>query len=405
MDIRPTLSMLSRQKIAALLVVFEIAISCAIICNAVFIISNRVAQIQLKSGVAEDELVYLATSSLLPDVNYDALRKQDLAALAAVPGVKAVSSINQIPYGSNVWGSGIRLQPNQTRPTVHATNYMDDGQLLPTFGLQLREGRGFKPDEYLENSAFAGGDADPVVPSVLLSHSLARSLFPDGNAVGSNIYVWGSKPTQVVGVIDDLLAPGEAGEFSSRFDSMVFPVRVSNGAYALRTSLEQREAVLKAAIAALNKADPNRIIEEQGTVSRMRDAFQHRDRSVIWLLLAVCVALLAVTAFGIVGLASFWVQQRTRQIGIRRALGATRKHILRNFQLENLLLSSAGIILGLILAYALNMFLMSRYELPRLPLMYLPVAAVLLLLLGQIAVLGPARRAAAVPPAVATRAA
>lgn len=405
MDIRPTLSMLSRQKIAALLVVFEIAISCAIICNAVFIISNRVAQIQLKSGVAEDELVYLATSSLLPDVNYDALRKQDLAALAAVPGVKAASSINQIPYGSNVWGSGIRLQPDQARPTVHATNYMDDGQLLPTFGLQLREGRAFKPDEYLENSAFVGGDADPVVPSVLLSHALANTLFPNGNAVGSNIYVWGNKPTQVVGVIDDLLAPGEAGEFSNRFDSMVFPVRVSNGAYALRTNPEQRESVLKAAIAALNKADPNRIIEEQGTVARMRDDFHHRDRSVIWLLLAVCIALLAVTAFGIVGLASFWVQQRTRQIGIRRALGATHVHILRAFQLENLLLSSAGIVVGLILAYALNMVLMSRYELPRLPLMYLPVAALLLLLLGQIAVLGPARRAASVPPAVATRAA
>lgn len=405
MHIRPILSMLSRHKVAALLVVFEIAISCAIICNAVFIISNRVSQIQLQSGVAEEELVYLATSSLLPDVNYDALRKQDIAALAAVPGVTAVSSINQIPYGNNVWGSGIRLQPDQTRPTVHATNYMDDGQLLPTFGLQLREGRTFKPDEYMENSAFNGGDADPVVPSVLLSHSLARALFPDGNAVGSNIYVWGNKPTQVVGVTDDLLAPGEAGEFSSRFDSMVFPIRVSNGAYALRTSPEQREAVLKAAIAALNKADPNRIIEEKATVSRMRENFHHRDRSVIWLLLAVCIALLAVTAFGIIGLASFWVQQRTRQIGIRRALGATRKHILRYFQVENLLLSGAGTVLGLVLAYALNMLLMSRYELPRLPLMYLPVAAVLLLLLGQIAVLGPARRAAAVPPAVATRAA
>ena len=135
MDIRPILSMLSRHKIAALLVIFEIAISCAIICNAVFIISNRIAQIQLHSGVAEDELVYLATSSLLPDVNYDALRKQDLAALAAVPGVKAASSINQIPYGDNVWGSGIRLQPDQSRPSVHASNYMDDGRLLPTFVL------------------------------------------------------------------------------------------------------------------------------------------------------------------------------------------------------------------------------------------------------------------------------
>ena len=405
MDIRPILSIMSRHKIAALLVVLEIAISCAIICNAVFIISNRIAQIQQRSGVAEDELVYLATSSLLPDVNYDALRKQDLAALAAIPAVKAASSINQIPYGSNVWGSGIRLQPDQTRPTVHASNYMDDGQLLPTFGLQLREGRSFNPEDYLENSAFAGGDADPIVPSVLLSHSLARTLFPDGNAVGSNIYVWGSKPTQVVGVIEDLLAPGESNEFSDRFDTMVFPIRVSNGAYALRTSPGQREAVLKAAVAALNKADPNRIIEEQGTLAQMRDNYHHRDRSVIWLLLAVCIALLAVTAFGIIGLASFWVQQRTRQIGIRRALGATRRHILRYFQLENLLLSSAGIVLGLVLAYALNLLLMAQYELPRLPLMYLPIAAVLLLLLGQIAVLGPARRAASVPPAVATRAA
>ena len=225
LDIRPILSMLSRHKIAALLVIFEIAISCAIICNAVFIISNRIAQIQLHSGVAEDELVYLATSSLLPDVNYDALRKQDLAALAAVPGVKAVSSINQIPYGDNVWGSGISLQPDQSRPSVHASNYMDDGQLLPTFGLQLREGRGFKPDEYLENSAFAAGDGAPLVPSVLLSQSLATFLFPDGNALGRNIYVWGSKPTQVVGVIEDLLAPGEAAEFGNRFNSMVFPIR------------------------------------------------------------------------------------------------------------------------------------------------------------------------------------
>jgi len=116
----------------------------------------------------------------------------------------------------------------------------------------------------------------------------------------------------------------------------------------------------------------------------------------------VSAALLAVTAFGIMGLASFWVQQRTRQIGIRRALGATRTHILRHFQLENLLLSCAGVVLGLLLAYALNMLLMARYELPRLPLGYLPVAAVLLLLLGQLAVLGPARRGGGGAPPPAT---
>jgi putative ABC transport system permease protein len=115
--------------------------------------------------------------------------------------------------------------------------------------------------------------------------------------------------------------------------------------------------------------------------------------------------LLIVTALGIVGLASFWVQQRTKQIGIRRALGATRGQILRYFQTENFLLASTGIVLGMLLAYAINQWLMGKYELPRLPLYYLPFGAVTLWLLGQIAVFAPARRAAAVPPAVATRSA
>ena len=121
------------------------------------------------------------------------------------------------------------------------------------------------------------------------------------------------------------------------------------------------------------------------------------------LLVAVCVALLVVTALGIVGLASFWVQQRSRMIGIRRALGATRGQILRYFQAENLLLTSLGIGLGMALAYAINLALMAHYELPRLPLVYLPIGALALWALGQLAVLGPALRAAALPPVVVMR--
>jgi putative ABC transport system permease protein len=121
------------------------------------------------------------------------------------------------------------------------------------------------------------------------------------------------------------------------------------------------------------------------------------------LLDGVIVALLLVTALGIVGLASFWVAQRRKQIGVRRALGATRTDILRYFQTENFLIVSFGIALGMVLAFGLNLVLMSRYELPRLPLWYLPVGALVLWGLGQLAVLAPALRAAAVPPVVATR--
>ena len=121
------------------------------------------------------------------------------------------------------------------------------------------------------------------------------------------------------------------------------------------------------------------------------------------MLVGVIAALLLVTALGIIGLASFWVQQRRRQIGIRRALGATRGDILRYFQTENFLIVTGGIVLGMALAFGLNLMLMKLYELPRLPLYYLPIGALVLWGLGQLAVLAPALRAAAVPPVVATR--
>jgi putative ABC transport system permease protein len=97
------------------------------------------------------------------------------------------------------------------------------------------------------------------------------------------------------------------------------------------------------------------------------------------------------------------VQQRRKQIGIRRAIGATRSDILRYFQAENFLIVTGGIVIGMVLTFFLNVMLMKFYELPRLPLYYLPVGATVLWALGQLAVLGPALRAASVPPVVATR--
>jgi putative ABC transport system permease protein len=127
------------------------------------------------------------------------------------------------------------------------------------------------------------------------------------------------------------------------------------------------------------------------------------DRGVAIMMGVVCLMLLLATAGGIIGLSSFWVSQRRRQIGIRRALGATRRDILRYFQTENFLIVSGGITLGALLGVVANLTLMTYWELPRMPLGVLLLGAVLLWLLGQLAVLGPARRAASVPPVEATR--
>jgi putative ABC transport system permease protein len=117
----------------------------------------------------------------------------------------------------------------------------------------------------------------------------------------------------------------------------------------------------------------------------------------------VCATLLVVTAVGIVGITSFWVTQRRRQIGIRRAMGATRTAILRYFQTENLLIASAGAVLGVALAMTLNVWMAGKFEIARLQFGYTLIAAVIVLALGQVAVLWPALRAASISPVVAIR--
>jgi putative ABC transport system permease protein len=408
MDIRPIFSALSRHKTAAALIVIEIALTCAIICNALFLITQRIETLSEPSGLAEDQVMEISLAGIGKQTDADARTAEDLAALHAIPGVVSAVVGNQVPFFDNSSNTGLGLVPNQQRDTVNAAQYQGD-TLIKTLGLQLAAGRDFLPDEILLATAvdkMLAEHPEKISSAVILSQPLAHKLFPDGPAVGKTIYT-GNIPLTVVGVVKTLARPN-SWEGIDKGYSLILPIRqpYTGGFYFLRVSdPARRQELLKTAVDALMRLDPNRLVLRQRTYEEIRNEYFRNDRAMVGLMIVVCVSLMVVTALGIVGLASFWVQQRTKQIGIRRALGATRGQVLRYFQTENFLLASIGIVLGMLLAYSLNQLLMGRYELPRLPLIYLPVGAVLLWLLGQIAVFGPARRAAAVPPAVATRSA
>lgn len=155
----------------------------------------------------------------------------------------------------------------------------------------------------------------------------------------------------------------------------------------------------------LHSRNPTSFIPENGvsTYDEIKAKYLEHDESMIELLLAAMFGLLAVTGIGIAGLSNFWVNLRRKQIGVRRAIGARRADILTYFLCENALISGVGAIIGCGLALGLNRVLMSFYELDALPLYYLPVGALLLLVLGQLAAVPPAVRASSVPPVEAIR--
>ncbi|AWV08097.1 ABC transporter permease [Marilutibacter maris] len=409
MDVMPILSSLKKRKVATVLVVAQIALCCAVLCNLMSMIGERVGRLQRDSGLDEAHVVVVQVMGGSVADDGAAIARSDLAAIQALPGVAAASTASLVPFANGAWNNAVSLQAGQQHPNLSASTYMGSEQLISAMGLELVAGREFLPSEFVD---WGARDADGMVtpvPAVIVTRAVAEDLFPDASAVGEVIYSFGDTPLRVVGVVERLVRARDGGSSANYEHSILLPARLPYSGFARYVvrvnSPGDRQRVLKAAGRAIVQNHPGRILIEAytGTLEALRENYYRKDRAMVLLLVTFCIALLTVAALGIVGLASFWVTQRTRQIGVRRALGATRTDIVRYFQTENFLLSSAGIVMGMLFAYAINRWLMDAYEMSRLSLAYLPAGALVIWLLGQVAVLLPARRAAAVPPAMATR--
>ena len=360
MELRPILSSLRRHKITALLLVLEIALTCAIVSNAVFLISQRLERMQQPSGVAGHELVQIRPISLNRDQDAVAQGKADEEMLRQIPGVHAVGVLNQVPFGNSSWNSGIKLDPKQRHATLNATMYYGDN-VINALGLKLVAGRDFQHDEYrLFKDVIADKAKEPA--TVIITRTLAEKLWPGQSALGKSIF-FSDDPARVIGVVESLVRPSDRGANAAQW-SVILPMTVYGqlgASFMLRTDPGQRQAVLDQAVKKLKASDPRRIILNQRTWDEVRQEYFQGDRAMTGLLVGVIIALLLVTGLGIVGLGSFWVAQRRKQIGIRRAVGATRRNILRYFQTENFVLATIGIALGMVLAWGVNLRLMQLY--------------------------------------------
>jgi putative ABC transport system permease protein len=406
MQVQPILAALRKHKIPAMLIVLEIALACAVLCNAVFMIGQRISEMNLPNAIDEQGISDIRVLGTDPKLSTDDVPR-NVAALRQIPGVTAAAAVNTLPLTNNGWNSNVSTKPQEVmdRDSPNVAAYFMTRGGPEALGLRLLGGRFFNDGEYADSKL--GDSFTPTGHAVLVTQSLARRLWPGENALGKQVWVGKDYSYTVVGVIADVLRMNQNGEGLAAFHwSMFFPLSPGSSGflndYVIRSAPRDRARVLDAASKKLGALSPNAVVRSI-SFTDIRAKFFADTRSMVWMLMLVCVVMLAVTAFGIVGLTSFWVGQRRRQIGIRRAVGATRAHIMQHFQTENFLLSSAGVAAGMVLAFGINLYLMQHYQLNRMPWYYLPVSAIALWVLGQLAVLGPALRAANVPPVVATR--
>ncbi|MFN3311207.1 MAG: ABC transporter permease, partial [Thermomonas sp.] len=280
MEIRPILSTLARHKTAAALIVLEIALTCAILCNALFLVAQRLDVLNMPSGIDERHLLMAQVNGIGTQTDGDARTQEDLAALRAIPGVTAAVIVNQVPFRNGSWNSSLGLRPDQEKPTLNAAQYMVSEGTLQAMGLKLVAGRDFHADEFKSVDAInKASDTSVMKSSLIVTTSVARKLFPDGNAVGKTVYM-ADIPLTIVGVVDSLVRPARMG--GNREDSMLMPARMNfanGGFYLVRVAdPARRTEVAKAIERALEKVDPNRLIKPAKTYEENRRDYFAAER-------------------------------------------------------------------------------------------------------------------------------
>jgi len=414
MEIRPIVSSILRNRTGPILICLQIAFTLALVVNSIFIIQLQMEKIAKPLGTDIDNTAIFNVALVDPLDDMEAFIKNDLDEIRRIPGVIDATILGQPMHAGGGMGNGYRpvSEVNDDRIQGVAVNDVDEHG-LDALGIELLYGRNFRADEILYPVPNASVGPAAVI---LVTESLAQVFFPDNHIadiVGKVVYLGDTDttPIEIIGIMSDVAAHwiNRDSEFAEEaaYHTMLRPlVQTWNGEghyYVFRTEPGAQDRLMAAVTDKLYEIDPDRLFWEPTTQAELVRRTQEGNRAIATILGVISVLMVLITAFGIVGLASFTVNQRTRQIGTRRALGAKKRDILRYFLLENLILTTIGVALGSALAYGIHLFLFSIMHIPKMSFALIPVGVVVLYVLGFVAVIGPAVRATAVTPAVASR--
>ena len=395
---------LLRNKSTSLLMALQIAITLAVLVNALALVKRSQEITQAASGMDDSNIIAIRVVPFDPafsDASYgQAQLKQDLDYLRRQPGVVDASVSNSFPgdLGSN---NGIAVVGASEKANFDVGTFTADDHLLHTLGVELIAGRNFTPEEIFFSN---WPPADKKLPKVIvLTDAAAKRLFADKNPLGKTVAFNGTHRV-VIGITgtfrgrNPILGNADSNAFLPGYPmgtrtAVSYLVRVQPG------TVPEMMKTLDEGLLKLNDGrdiDTTRPLSE--LVARGSGLFSYGGL----VLLVISALLVFTTALGIFGVAYFSVTKRTRQIGVRRALGATRANILKYYVAENLMIAGLGVVVGSVLAIGLNIQ-MTRLGLGRTDYLVTGFGILFVVIISQMSVLVPAWKASLIDPAIATR--
>jgi putative ABC transport system permease protein len=409
MEFGPIFRALLHNKARFWLIAVEVALTLAIVANCVNWMLDLRNEYMADTGMDIENVLIVYTQPWAPEFKdedfVDVTREDDIARLKAFPGVISAAGIHQVPLSGG--GSATGRKPlDAEMDTMTAPYFVVTEDILDALGVELAAGRTFNQgdyDERTENRKIK----DETIPqhyNVILSQGMADAMYPDGDALGKQIQSGGGERINtIVGITKEMHNSWPGSSVYNRV--MLIPGRPGDAErmrYAVRVEPDAVETVYTEIEELMLGLNPGRIVTVR-TLREIKDESHEVNNAVVKMLSGVIGLLILVTSLGIVGLTSSSVAQRIRQIGTRRALGATKGDIVRYFLVENWVITGFGLVFGVGMTYGLNYLLVQVADTPKMDFGLMVAGVVLLWITGVLAALAPALKATSVSPEVATR--
>ena len=388
----------TNQRARSVLVVAELALALMLLTGAGLLIRSFSKLIAVDTGFPIEQLLTLQMT--VPAQSVETV-EQSLERLRAIPGVRAASVTSQLPVTGRGTGAWLNIEGRPTKPneTPPAEAYrVVSPEYFQTMGIRLLRGRFPNADDRADR-----------FPGVVVNEALAKRYWPNEDPLGKQIRLGApgnylNPLSTIVGVVANT---PDGGLDTPPIRAVFMPVRVAPWwnayTYVIRTS-GPPAAVAPAVRRELRALFPVTAIRNVQTMDDVLHDSVAPARLSMRLIVAFAIVALITAALGVFGVLSFVVAQRTRELGIRMALGAAPGDVRRLVIRYGGTLAVAGLVIGLAGAFALTRFIATMlFEVkPTDPLTFIAVSAILLGI-GVFASWLPARRATRIDPIVALR--
>jgi predicted permease len=392
----------ARQRMRSVLVVGEIALAMVLLVGAGLLLRSLQQLERVETGFDPGGL--MSASLSLPATIYKT-DEQKAAFFAAaedqlknIPGVTAVALIDSLPFGNDGGSSSFEIVgrpqgPNDPGP--HGNIRLISPDYFKTLRIPVLRGRVFTPEDRLKTEQVA-----------VIDETLARQYWPHEEPVGQHITFGGNSPKMtIVGVVQHSKSSSLEADTTEGFYFLpVAQLTTGSISVVVRANSPHPESLASAMSSAIRSVDSNQPLYDFKTIEqRVDDSLMGRRFLVILLSVFAGLALL-LAALGLYGVITYMVRLRTRELGIRMALGAQPADVLRLVLGKGAVLAAVGLVLGVFATFALGRTLSTLlYQVSLFNPMTLVVTSLVLAFTVLFASYLPARRAAKVDPVVALR--